>query len=180
MAVDVLAEVSRFLAGSVFLMAGLSKLGTADALASTIRKYRLTPRWSDRVLARFLPLLELALAASLILGFGLRAAAAIGAILVALFSFAAATAIARRIDVDCDCFGILYRERIGRTTLIRDAALTAMCVVVAVADSERLLLIRAAAAAEIPRLLLTSVPVMGAGGVSAWVALRARRRAQAA
>ena len=99
--------VARFIAGAVLLYAGFTKLTVPpEEFALALEGYRLFPVPVLMVLARVVPWAELFAGAFLLLGFELRFAAGLSALLFAGVLAALAPAplsgIAR---ADCGCFG---------------------------------------------------------------------------
>jgi uncharacterized membrane protein YphA (DoxX/SURF4 family) len=116
----------RFALALVFAGAAISKLQNADEFHGVVRNFRLLPRAVDGVFAFTLPWVELALAASLVTGFGLAAASATAAALLAVFAIAIAINIARgRTEIDCGCFRQGLRQSLSWTLVLRNGALVA-------------------------------------------------------
>lgn len=80
-----------------------------------------------------LPVVELAIAAALIPTASAPWAALAAALLLAVFSVAVARVLARGDQVDCNCFGSLSAQPVGRLTLVRNLVLIAAALFVAVA-----------------------------------------------
>jgi hypothetical protein len=70
-----------------------------------VRAYELLPIWLANVLGVVLPWLEIGAGLLLIIGVGIRYAAAFGAGLMVVFIIAIAQAWARGLSIDCGCFG---------------------------------------------------------------------------
>ena len=54
--------------------------------------------------------------------------------MILTFMGAVEFAMARRLSLKCNCFGLLYRERVGWSTQIRDGVLLALAVFVLLGD----------------------------------------------
>lgn len=123
----------RALVGSVFLMAGASKIGDPGAFAVAISNYQLFPAWSP-YLAVVLPPLEIVTGAAVLAGPALwrRAAALCIAGMMVMFTIAAGAALARGVDVACGCFGA-SSDGVGWTTIARDVALIVAAVALVIA-----------------------------------------------
>jgi uncharacterized membrane protein YphA (DoxX/SURF4 family) len=122
------ATVFRFVAGAVFLLAGLAKAARRDEFQDALARYELLPvRWL-RPVARWLPAVEIVLGGALLLGFGTRAVAAALAAALVLFSGAVAINLLRGRSFDCGCLAIGAPRRIGWVTIARNVALAAMAV----------------------------------------------------
>ena len=124
------AVAFRFVLGTVFALAGLAKLPRGAQFEDAVRGYRLVPDRLAPPIARWLPVLELAAGALLLLGLGTAPVAALlGAVLV-VFTGAVAINLARGRAIDCGCYGAGPSRTIGWSTLVRNLGLLAMAVVV--------------------------------------------------
>jgi putative oxidoreductase len=119
----------RLALAAVFAYAGFIKIADPTAFAVEIDHYQLMP-WLAPYLAAGLPALELTLAAALlVLPSAWRRAAALACFALMLaFTFAAASALARNLDIDCGCFGE-GSGPITWVTMVRDVGLLALCAV---------------------------------------------------
>jgi uncharacterized membrane protein YphA (DoxX/SURF4 family) len=95
----------RLVLGGVFAAASLTKITDPQATVRAVRAYRLVPEAVVHPLAYALPYVELAVAVLLLLGLGVRYAAAVAAFMVAVFIAAIGSAAARGLNIDCGCFG---------------------------------------------------------------------------
>lgn len=134
---DYLTFAFRVLLAEVLFVSALGKVFTPQAFAATVEKFRLLPRTAVRPFSYLLPWVEGAAAALLLSGEVPRVAAGFTLGLLLTFAVAVASALARGINTNCDCFGLLYRERLRRSTLLRDAALAGMAIVVLAAGRGR-------------------------------------------
>jgi uncharacterized membrane protein YphA (DoxX/SURF4 family) len=126
-----LGTAARLVLGGVWLAAGASKITDLDASVRAVRAYRLLPETAAQIVGAGLPVVELLLAALLITGAGVRAAAAVSAVLMAAFVVGIAAAWARGLRIDCGCFGSGGELAAGQDPaygieLARDAALAAL------------------------------------------------------
>jgi uncharacterized membrane protein YphA (DoxX/SURF4 family) len=125
--VAVAAVVFRFGLAVIFLLSGLAKLPRRAEFTSAVRNYQLVPDRVGALVGRLLPPVEVAAAALLALGLGVRPVAALlGAFLVA-FSAAVAINLLRGRTIDCGCFGPVAERRItwwsvGRNVVLAGAA----------------------------------------------------------
>ncbi|MFI6843349.1 DoxX family membrane protein [Kitasatospora sp. NBC_00085] len=85
--------------------AGLAKISDPAAAAQAVRAYEILPESLVKPVGYALPFLELALAALLVIGLGVRLVAAVSALLLLAFIGGIASAWARGISIDCGCFG---------------------------------------------------------------------------
>lgn len=112
------------------LVAGAAKLRGPAEFARAIRGYRLLPeRWA-RPLAVSLPWLELACGSALAVGLASRAAAAVVAGLLAVFTGAVVASLVRGLRVDCGCFGAARATPAGGWTIARNAVLIGAAILV--------------------------------------------------
>jgi uncharacterized membrane protein YphA (DoxX/SURF4 family) len=99
-----LTLVSRLVLGGIFLLAGLSKLGDFNGLATSIDEYRMgIPIPVQDFMATVLPPLEIAVGIFLILGLFTRISAIVGGILMAMFLIAITQATVRGLSINCGC-----------------------------------------------------------------------------
>ena len=100
-----LATVARLVLGTVWVVAGASKVGDLAASGRAVNAYRLLPYDAATFLGAVLPFLEITLGALLILGLATRLAAVVSAVLLAAFIIGIASAWIRGLRIDCGCFG---------------------------------------------------------------------------
>jgi putative oxidoreductase len=119
----------RLAIAGLFAYAGATKIGDPTAFAVEIDHYQLLP-WLAPYMAAALPALELTLAVALVFfPAPWRRAAALGCLaLMVAFTVAAGSALARKLDIDCGCFG-KGSGPITWLTIARDVALVAACAV---------------------------------------------------
>lgn len=125
----------RLILGAVFLMSAVPKLAAPRQFANDVQHYRMLPRPLASAFGYALPYAELAAAALLIAGVYTEWAALGIAVMLVVFVIAVGVAMARKLNVSCSCFGLLYRERVGWTTQVRDAILLAMALFILVVDT---------------------------------------------
>jgi uncharacterized membrane protein YphA (DoxX/SURF4 family) len=119
----ILSWILRLGLGGLFLFAGVSKLGDPTQFAIEIGNYRLLEPIAPW-LAVILPFIEIVLGVVLIAGpRPWRRASALALLgLLAVFTVAVVTVVARGINVDCGCFGG-QSGPVTWTTVIRDVTL---------------------------------------------------------
>lgn len=130
----------RWIVGVALLTAGLGKLRSLDSLSQIVTAYRILPSVMIRPAAWFLPPCEISLGLLLTLGIEIEPAAALGALVFAVFSIVMTWNLFRGNRVPCGCFGAASEERIGARTLIRSTALLLLSVVAALTASPYLAL----------------------------------------
>jgi uncharacterized membrane protein YphA (DoxX/SURF4 family) len=123
--------VIRLLIGGLFLVAGALKAGHFNDLAAAIAGFRILPPAVVGPLAVALPFFEIALGAYLIVGLFTRAAAVIGAVQLAIYAGAIASAVIRHIPANCGCFGPQDTATADWPHAAVDLALAAVCAVLA-------------------------------------------------
>lgn len=124
---------ARVVVAAVFVAAAVPKLLEPGTFAIAIDNYRLLPAGAVGPTAVLVPVLELAVAAALVVGAGARGAGVVGAALLAVFTVGIVQALARGIDIECGCFGSATRAQADWTSVARNVALIAGCVFVSVA-----------------------------------------------
>ena len=119
----ILLWILRLGLGGLFLFAGVAKLGDPTQFAIEIGNYRLLEPIAPW-LAVILPFIEIVLGVVLIAGpRPWRRASALALMgLLAVFTVAVVTVVARGINVDCGCFGG-QSGPVTWTTVIRDVTL---------------------------------------------------------
>ena len=127
--------VIRLILGAVFLMSAVPKLAAPRRFASDVQQYGILPRPLASAFGYALPYAELAAAALLLTGVYTEWAALGVAVMLLTFMFAVGVAMARKLNLTCSCFGLLYRERVGWSTQIRDAILLAVALFILVAET---------------------------------------------
>jgi uncharacterized membrane protein YphA (DoxX/SURF4 family) len=142
-----LTTAGRLLLGAVWLVAGASKITDLDASVRAVRAYRLLPETAAQVVGAGLPVVELLLGVLLVVGAGVRAAAAVSAVLMLAFVVGIASAWARGLRIDCGCFGSGGELGAGQDPtygleLARDAALLVVAVLLARWPAGRLALMK--------------------------------------
>lgn len=137
MAAELLTEPSVTLMLRVFLAlmfatAAVSKLGHADEFYGVVRNFRILPDGPSRAVALALPVVELAVAAGLLIRPLAVPAAFTAAGLLAVFGLALAINVARgRTSIDCGCFRNGLKQRVSWMMVLRNAVLTAAALAVA-------------------------------------------------
>jgi len=127
-----LAILFRLVVGGIFLVSGLAKLADPVRFLLTLREFQLLPRAAESFLAVYLPWLELVLGLCMVLGLLHRTAALMIAGLNGFFIVAIGSVMARGIEVDCGCFGLLadvlhLPDMADGKAIVRNLVLMAMC-----------------------------------------------------
>jgi len=124
-----LVRVCRIGIGLVMLAAALGKIGDPGAFSTQIHHYRLVPVGAENLLAVLLPWVELLAGLSLVLGPHARSGAWLSAAMMAVFTLAVGTAVARGLDIECGCFGTADASHVGGMKLAENLLLTGAALV---------------------------------------------------
>lgn len=135
-----LALAARLYLGVVFLMACVHKIAHPDVFALDIAAYDFLPTALVNAFALTLPWVELAVGLMLVVGFRVRAAALLVAVMMLAFIIALASALARNLDLSCGCFapGVGEADPISGWTLVRDTTWLVLALYVLAFDRARL------------------------------------------
>ncbi|MBN2077356.1 MAG: DoxX family membrane protein [Spirochaetes bacterium] len=115
----------RLVLGALLLFAGSLKIGDPEQFALVIARYGVLPDFLLPYGAVMVPVLEALTGILLIIGYRVRAASLVGAVMMALFSLFIAVAMAGGERFDCGCFyfgrlGLGISETVGPWVLARD------------------------------------------------------------
>lgn len=121
----------RCILGSVFTIAGITKIADPIGFFSTLMAFRLFHDLYLPLLTIILPWLELILGLMLLMGLMVRASALLLIILNILFSFFILSVVIRGMEIDCGCFGMLSNllhipDQADLKAVIRDLIFAAM------------------------------------------------------
>ena len=97
--------VARLIVGSVWFAAGLLKIPDPAENVRAVRAYQLLPESMVPAVGHALPILEILIGASLVLGLLTRVNGVISSILLLAFIVGISTAWARGLSIECGCFG---------------------------------------------------------------------------
>lgn len=122
--------LARLVLGGTLVVAGWIKITDLTGSLQSVLAYEIFGYEVSRLISIALPLLELAIGLLLVLGLLTRAAAAAGAVLMAVFIVGIVSAWARGLSIDCGCFGTGGPVAPGATTyladIVRDLGLLAL------------------------------------------------------
>jgi peroxiredoxin/uncharacterized membrane protein YphA (DoxX/SURF4 family) len=118
----------------VFVTAGVGKMLDLAGSRRAMADFGLPERVA-RVVGLLLPVAEIAVGLALVFRPSAQVAAIGAALLLAGFILGIGLALARGEQPDCHCFGQIHSAPAGRSTLIRNAALAAGAIVIAVHGS---------------------------------------------
>ena len=118
------AAVLALALATLWAASGVHKLRDPTAFAGALAAYALLPQRAVDVVARALPLVEIAVATALLLRATRESAALLSTLLLGLYAAAIAINLRRgRHELDCGCFAFGRRSTIGITLLWRNAVL---------------------------------------------------------
>jgi uncharacterized membrane protein YphA (DoxX/SURF4 family) len=97
--------VARLVVGAVWIVAGAIKLPDPASSVQAVRAYQLLPAGAASTVGQLLPVIEIVIGLTLVLGVLTRGAAVASAVLFVVFIAGIASVWARGISIDCGCFG---------------------------------------------------------------------------
>ncbi|WP_127480185.1 MauE/DoxX family redox-associated membrane protein [Nocardioides pantholopis] len=100
-----LGLLARVVVGGVWIAAGAAKVTDPAASVQAVRAYDLLPDAVVPTVGHLLPVLEVVVGATLVLGVLVRASAVLSALLFVAFIIGIASAWSRGLQIDCGCFG---------------------------------------------------------------------------
>lgn len=122
----------RFVLALVFLLAGLGKLIDLEGSRRALAEFGV-PRGMSRVAGTALPLVELTIAAALLVDPSGRYGAVGALVLLTLFTGAIVRVLSRGSTPECHCFGQLHSEPVDVSTALRNVVLAGLAIAVVVA-----------------------------------------------
>jgi putative oxidoreductase len=128
---EMISFLFRIIIGGIFTVSGLSKIADPISFYSTLMGFRILPDSLLSFMAVSMPWLELLLGLAVLLGILYTTGALMLAAINTVFALAIVSVIARRIDIDCGCFGLLadilhIPDKADWTAVVRDMIFTAM------------------------------------------------------
>ena len=100
------ASIGRVILGIVFIYSSYEKILQPGEFAVAVDNYRILPYELVNIFAIFLPWLEFFCGVALMLGFYWRTGALLVGLMLVTFIIALTSALIRRLDIDCGCFGV--------------------------------------------------------------------------
>jgi uncharacterized membrane protein YphA (DoxX/SURF4 family) len=97
--------LARLVVGGVWIAAGAAKLLDPAQSVAAVRAYQLLPSSLVQPVGQLLPVVEVVVGATLVLGLLTRGAAAVSVLLFLAFIVGIASVWARGLTIDCGCFG---------------------------------------------------------------------------
>jgi len=117
---------ARLIIGALFAAAALAKIGDPGSFAAQLHNFRLLPIALENLVAVTLPWIELVAALALIFGVRARAGAALATAMLAVFTVAVLSALARDLDIECGCFGTNDATRVGWVKVTQNLGMVAL------------------------------------------------------
>ena len=132
--VEVGSVVARFAVGIVLFTAGIGKLRSdGSVFLKAILAFEILPDWATRPVAKGLPLIEVALGASMVVGFFTDITALVSFALIAVLTVSVIHALAKGQRFFCPCLGFSAAQvaQVQWTMTVRNFVLLVACVVAA-------------------------------------------------
>ncbi len=114
---------SRWVLGTVFIVAGMEKIMNPEAFASSVDAYQLLPVSMINIFAITVPWIEMICGLFLVGGIFIRSSALLTSLLLFVFIIAIFSAIARNLHIDCGCFGSSHDTPVGWLKVLQDLGL---------------------------------------------------------
>ena len=131
---SVIALLCRVILGIVLIYASIDKIVHPAEFAKAIGNYNVLPFGLENLLGIVLPVLELLVGTSLVLGIMLDGAAIITAGMMVVFIIALSQALFRGIDINCGCFKVIVENggghQVGFRRIIEDFIYLGMALMV--------------------------------------------------
>jgi uncharacterized membrane protein YphA (DoxX/SURF4 family) len=97
--------VARLVTGAVWVAAGAVKLPDPSSSVQAVRAYQLLPSSVVPTVGQLLPMVEIVVGVTLVVGILTRGSAVVSCLLFVAFVIGIASVWARGITIDCGCFG---------------------------------------------------------------------------
>ncbi len=120
---------ARWLLGLIFLASSLGKIADPGAFADSIAAYRIVPLAAINIVAIVMLWTEFLVGLSLLNGVSYRSGALLAALMTVVFILAAASAIARGLDIECGCFTVA-KTTVGWGLIARNLLFLALGLIV--------------------------------------------------
>ncbi len=134
--------IGRLVIAAIFLYAGYGKLFRPDMtprpsipiarslFALQIDSYQMLPAWAVLLVAKWLPIIEIAIGLLLLIGVGLRIWSVLVTVIISGFFAVVLRAYLLHLDINCGCFA--KPEPLTGWTVLRDGALLLLAVLMTV------------------------------------------------
>jgi uncharacterized membrane protein YphA (DoxX/SURF4 family) len=121
----------RLVLAGVFVVAGIAKVADFHGFRESVEQFGV-PGPAGRIVARGLPVLEIAVGLLLVWSRTAEIAAAVAAALLFCFAVVVVVSMVRGRSVQCHCFGGISSQPVGWRTVVRNAVHFAAAILVAV------------------------------------------------
>jgi hypothetical protein len=128
--------IVRLCLGMVFVMSAIPKIAAPTRFVASVARYQLLPGSLTKPFGYVLPYLELGTGALLLVGWRTELASAAALVMLAVFTLAMLLAIVRKQHITCGCFGLLYSEKVGWRSVLRDTVLVGLAISVLVVSDQ--------------------------------------------
>lgn len=126
------AVACRLLLAAIFIYAAVGKLLRPSEFANSVAGFRILPISLVNIFAIVLPWVELLCGLSLITGLFMRSGVVLLAALNIVFIAAAASAMARGLNIECGCFTLSHaHDKVGWNLITRDIGFLLLCLLIA-------------------------------------------------
>ena len=116
----------RIFLGCVFCIAGIEKISSPEAFASSVEAYKIIPYPLINIFALIVPWLELLCGLFLVVGIASRASAIVLFGLLIMFIAGIIFAMSRGLNIDCGCFGPGNASPVGWAKVLEDCGLVSL------------------------------------------------------
>ena len=113
----------RIIMGLIFIYSGIQKISDPRGFGIAIENYRIFPFFIINFLAITIPWLELITGMFLLFGILLKESSSIINVLLFLFIILLVSALIRKLDIDCGCFGTFDNQKVGLKKLLENTFL---------------------------------------------------------
>lgn len=126
---QILSFLFRSIVGFVFLYAGVGKIVEPNSFAKEILNYKLIGEELSRIIAIFLPWLEVIIGIFLIFGIRLKTTSFISSVLLIGFTLGVLSAMLRGLNINCGCFAY-HIEYVGWKKILENSLFIIMSIYV--------------------------------------------------
>ena len=163
-----LALGSRFILGTIFILAGISKVFRTASFARALRKFELLPNSLVAPISVAVPILELLCGLVLVLGVVPSLAALLLVISLIAFTTFIGRALIERKKIECGCFGPTAPRPITWWTVVRNMVLLCFGLLVIFVPADALSMYPGISLADrvVPPLVTTSAIVVALTAVA--------------
>jgi uncharacterized membrane protein YphA (DoxX/SURF4 family) len=122
---------ARLCVGGVFVVSAIGKLLDKSGTEASMARYPFLPGGAGKLIANYFPFVELLVGLMLVFGVFTRLAAVAAIALFVLFTTLIVYDLTRGSNASCHCFGRLSNEKLTPMAVVRNVALMALALLVA-------------------------------------------------